>query len=960
MAPVYLNIVRGLLLAVVILLSQDVYSQNVKMVDSLLTTLTTTKSDTSHVRIYIALYFQFSRSDPDSAIGYAQQAKALAEELDFAKGLADACYRLGTAYTNLRHFDMAEREFTRSLAVSESLRDTEDIATVYSGLGKVYIERNEFDRAATAYLKALKLLESTNDRNTEARVLNDLGTLYKRQRRNDRALAYYEEALTIVRKLDFQPGISACLMNIGSVLTDLKEYDKALPYLLESLSIKKKIGDKLGECRGLYSIGSVYRELKRYDEAYDKYLESLALAEKIVSLKEINVIQFNLALNESQRGNFTRSLFYCEQSMKQSQLNNDLGMDIKSRNLLAENYAAMGQMDKAYEHSRMIGALKDSLFDERIINISAELDAKYQSDKKQQEINFLNTENQLNTLQLKRSETERNYLIALAILALLLGIVMWSRYRIKLKSNKKLRELDKVKSNFFANISHEFRTPLTLISGCLEDLIGHVDSGEDQMRLAIMQKNTKRLRQLIEQLLDLSKLERGRLELNVAPIDPGSLLRAISSSFSSWAGQKNVLLTVDIPEETVTAYVDEDVLEKVVNNLLSNAIKFSPRNSTVSLTARWGPDEMMIRINDEGPGIPSSKIGQIFDRFYQVDDSNTRRQEGSGIGLALVKELVALHHGAIQVESQPGEGTTFNVKIPNLKKYYPAAETELGKNNVRKKKSENTEHPPTPEYTEFAEHVSDNPIILVVEDNIDLGHYIGDHLPGCSIILAGNGVEGLNKATQSIPDLIISDVMMPEMDGVEFCKNIKEGEKTSHIPVILLTAKADIASRLEGLKTGADDYMTKPFNALELQTRVKNLILQREKLREHFSRTVILKPRSIALTSPDEIFLEKVMSIIENHLGNSEFTVEDFQKEIGMSRMQLHRKLKALTGHSASEFMRIQRLVRASEMLSQGYINISEVCYQTGFSSLSYFDRCFKKQFGVTPKEYVSTHAQIQ
>jgi YesN/AraC family two-component response regulator len=200
--------------------------------------------------------------------------------------------------------------------------------------------------------------------------------------------------------------------------------------------------------------------------------------------------------------------------------------------------------------------------------------------------------------------------------------------------------------------------------------------------------------------------------------------------------------------------------------------------------------------------------------------------------------------------------------------------------------------------------------------------------------------------------------MMPEMDGVEFCKKIKEEEKTSHIPVILLTAKADIDSRLEGLETGADDYMTKPFDARELQTRVRNLIVQREKLRERFSRTVILKPKDIAITSPDEIFLEKVMAIVEDHLSDSEFTVEDFQKEIGMSRMQLHRKLKALTGHSASEFMRIQRLVRASEMLAQGYSNISEVCYQTGFSSLSYFDRCFKKQFGVTPKEYVTTHAE--
>ncbi len=930
--------------------------QNKAITDSLLQQLNSTKPDTSHVNTYIALYLQFSRSDPDSAIGYAQQAKALAEKLDFAKGLADACYRLGAAYTNLRHFDMAEREFTQSLALSESLRDDGDIATVYSGLGKVYIERNEFDRAASVYLKALKILESIDDKNSQARVLNDLGTLYKRQRRNDRALAYYEEALAIVRKLNFQPGISACLMNIGNMFTETQEYDKALPYLLESLSIKKKIGDKLGECRGLLNIGNVYRELKRYDQAYDKYLESLALAEKVVSPREINVIQFNLALNEFQRENFTRSLFYCEQSMKQSRLNNDLEMDIKSRYLLAENYAALGQIDKAYEHSRVISALKDSLFDERIINISAELDAKYQSEKKQQEINFLNTENQLNTLQLKKSKTERNYLIALAVLAFLLGIVMWSRYRIKLKSNQKLRELDRVKSNFFANISHEFRTPLTLIAGSLEDLSDNgMTKEEEQKHFAVMQKNTKRLHQLIEQLLDLSKLDAGKLQLQVTPTNTASFLNAITSSFSSWATQKNITLTVDLPENDIQAHVDQDVLEKIIDNLLSNAIKFTPHQGKVSLSATWNTDELTIDVADSGQGIQADKINRIFERFYQGDDSATRRQEGSGIGLALVKELVSLHHGKISVRSQPGEGTVFTVSIPIHEKYYASAETGLKQGDQEKETIKSYESSPLADQGSH-EPDPDHPVILVVEDNIDLGHYIGEHLPEYSILLAANGVAGFDSAVQYVPDLIISDVMMPEMDGVEFCRKIKSEEKTSHIPVILLTAKADIESRLEGLETGADDYMTKPFNARELQTRVRNLIIQREKLRARFSQIVVLKPKDIALTSPDEAFLEKVMSVIEVHLGDSEFSQDDFQREVGMSRMQLHRKLKALTGHSPGEFIRIQRLIRASEMLLKTS-NISDVCYQTGFTSLSYFAKCFKKQFGTNPKEYALNHS---
>lgn len=401
-------------------------------------------------------------------------------------------------------------------------------------------------------------------------------------------------------------------------------------------------------------------------------------------------------------------------------------------------------------------------------------------------------------------------------------------------------------------------------------------------------------------------------------------------------------------------FFDPDVLEKIINNLLSNAIKFTPDNGTVLFSAHWTTEEMTIQVSDNGIGIPHSKIDSIFERFYQVDDSNIRSHEGSGIGLALVKELTLLHHGNITVKSEPNQGTKFTVVIQMREPDYAVAERgpeKVSHNVFDNITSLGTDRP------QLTEPTSESPIILVVEDNIDLAQYIGEHLVGCGIVLSFNGIDGFSRAVQHVPDLIISDVMMPEMDGVELCKKLKGEEKTSHIPVILLTAKADIESRLEGLETGADDYITKPFDARELKTRVNNLIQQRKTLQERFSRTVILKPKDIAITSPDETFLDRVMVIVENHISNSEFSADDFQKEIGMSRMQLHRKLKALTGHSVGEFVRIQRLIRASELLSKTGGNISEVCYQTGFTSLSYFAKCFKKQFGTTPKEYASTHS---
>ena len=514
----------------------------------------------------------------------------------------------------------------------------------------------------------------------------------------------------------------------------------------------------------------------------------------------------------------------------------------------------------------------------------------------------------------------------------------------------KLKDLDRAKSRFFANISHEFRTPLTLISGCADDL----SSYNDDSRLSVIRRNTNRLRQLIDQLLDLSKLEGGKFKLNVQELNARSFLSAITSSFSSWARQKNITLTIQLPEESTMLCFDPDVLEKIINNLLSNAIKFTPNNGTVLFSAHWASEEMTIQVSDNGIGIPHSKIDSIFDRFYQVDDSNIRSQEGSGIGLALVKELTLLHHGDIRIKSEPNQGTKFTVIIQMRELDYSVPERgpeKVSQNVFENITSLGTDRP------QLTEPTSESPIILVVEDNIDLAQYIGEHLVGCNIVLSFNGIDGFSRAVQQVPDLIISDVMMPEMDGVELCKKLKGEEKTSHIPVILLTAKADIESRLEGLETGADDYITKPFDARELKTRVNNLIQQRKTLQKRFSRTVILKPKDIAITSPDEIFLDRVMAIIENHISNSEFSVDDFQQEIGMSRMQLHRKLKALTGHSVGEFVRIQRLIRASELLSKTDNNISEVCYQTGFTSLSYFAKCFKKQFGTTPKEYASTHS---
>ena len=518
------------------------------------------------------------------------------------------------------------------------------------------------------------------------------------------------------------------------------------------------------------------------------------------------------------------------------------------------------------------------------------------------------------------------------------------------KQAEKLQELDRVKSRFFANISHEFRTPLTLIIGPLQDFLKGTSKINGQ-EVGMMHRNAVRLQKLINQLLDLSKIESGKLKLNVSKGNLYRFLRAVLSSFSSLAAQRNIQFDYAVPEQIPLVFFDEDKLEKIINNLISNAFKYTHEFGKISVEVAVEKDTVTIKVIDNGPGIPENQLEVIFDRFIQLDSSNTREQEGTGIGLALTKELVQLCHGTITVESVLDKGSTFIVSIPINEQSFDRS--EITKTRLEDSPLEISSDHFQPEIDLItSESQDERPIVLVVEDQSELRYYIAKHLREFKVLEATNGAEGLETAITQIPDLIISDIMMPKMDGIQLLEALKTNEKTSHIPIVLLTAKADLSSRLEGLETGADDYLTKPFDATELVIRSKNLIEQRKALRKMFSKSLFLEPKKIAITSTDELFLNKVMRTVEKYLDDSSFTVEVFQREVGMSRMQLHRKLKALTDHSATEFIRIQRLKSAAQQLTDSDASISEICYRVGFNSLSYFTKSFKAQYGVTPSEY--------
>jgi signal transduction histidine kinase/CheY-like chemotaxis protein len=478
----------------------------------------------------------------------------------------------------------------------------------------------------------------------------------------------------------------------------------------------------------------------------------------------------------------------------------------------------------------------------------------------------------------------------------------WRRYdlhRIQLKNQlkleqveaEKMKELDHLKSRFFANISHEFRTPLTLILGPVEQMRRREFKGNVQEAYDMILRNGRRLLRLINQLLDLARLEAGRMSLQARPENIVSFLKGLTLSFASAAERKRIALRFAAQEESIIVYCDRDKLEKIVSNLLSNALKFTPEGGGVTVAVGRGSSSerqalsatsatanfVEISVTDTGPGIPDDQIDKIFDRFYQVDASQTRAHEGTGIGLALTKELVELQHGEIVVRSEGGRGATFVVRLPLGREHLKAEElVETGSSEQLSVVSDQTsgklqmasgmdsdfpsiQQSTTPSIQEPPSN--DETIVLIVEDNRDVCAYIRQYLePAFKIVEAHDGVEGVNLALQIIPDLIISDVMMPKRDGNALCRRLKTDEKTSHIPIILLTAKADRKSKVYGLETGADDYLIKPFDSKELLARVHNLIKLRRQLRERFSREVVLKPSEIAITPMDEVFLKKVQA----------------------------------------------------------------------------------------------------
>jgi signal transduction histidine kinase/DNA-binding response OmpR family regulator len=556
-----------------------------------------------------------------------------------------------------------------------------------------------------------------------------------------------------------------------------------------------------------------------------------------------------------------------------------------------------------------------------------------------------------------RTKYARLIYVSLVLTALLITRrIIQQRERMKFfieqerREARRMHELDLMKMKFFTNVSHEFRTPLTLILTPVEKLLQLNPDPGHKAQYELIYRNAKRLLNLVNQLLDFRKLEVQEIRFNPSEGDIIGFIKETVFSFSDLSEKKDVKLHFFSNVERYETVFDQDKLEKILFNLLSNAFKFTPEHGAISVRVEITSEhDLLLKVEDNGIGIAADKLERIFDRFFQTDLPSTFVNQGSGIGLSITKEFVKAHGGTIEVESQLGKGTCFTVRIP--------VKDVLTPDKVLTHEEVSMPVPMTlpAEGRELAENGQLKQSLLIVEDNEDFRFYLKDNLRmNYQILEARDGQDGWEMVLNHLPDLVVTDVMMPRMNGIELCKRIKQDSRTSHTPVILLTARTEAEQKLEGFDMGADEYITKPFNFEILQSRIRNLIHKREVFQKEFQKRINVKASNLQVTSLDEKLIQKALKVVEEKIADPDFSVEDLSHELGMSRVHLYKKLQALTGKAPLEFIRTIRLQHAAQLLEKSQLTVSEVAYKVGFNNPKYFAKYFKEEFNVLPSVYAS------
>lgn len=795
----------------------------------------------------------------------------------------------------------------------------------------------------------------------------------------DKVRLYANSAFQAYRKTDDKMGMGNAYKIVGVMMLATRQLDSAFYYARESARLYEAIGRTEEVALAYTRMGHVFNLKAEYEKATPYYQRSFDLSSSDTLSSAFMNANLSLACNYIYRKKYDLALRHALTAYSIAQKINAFYEKSNALEYLSHIYEQRGDYKQALTYGQLLMAARDSVLNAQRLRQVKELELKYETAEKQSAIQLLE----------KDKAGQRTLLWAGAIVLLMLagGIVLVVRfYRRHNKSlalaqqqtarlldaeqreAERLLALDVFKSRFFTNISHEFRTPLTVILGMAGQLRTHFSAasnagqGLDVVQAAgYIQRNGEHLLRLINQLLDLAKLESNTLKMNYIQGNITTYLPYLVESVRSVADERGVMLRTEGPPDAIPMDYDPERLRQVVYNLVANAIKFTPpggsvvvhfQQSEVTEPAKDGsPVALKFTVSDTGMGIAPADLPNIFDRFYQASRNPENAAGGSGIGLSLTRELVRAMGGDITVRSELGKGAEFTVTLPITKRAPITPDllpmrTEAG----------------VPEAIRLPQTLSDDagspealPVLLIVEDNADVADFLQLSLRNhYQLSTAANGREGLEMALEMVPDLILSDVMMPEMDGLELCDRLKNDERTSHIPVVLLTAKADVESRVAGLRRGADAYLAKPFYQEELNLILSNLLALRLRWQQRFSSsgmgggTPDLSPEDLA---PEHTFLKKIREQMEQHWSDIDFDGPQLARALLLSEVQLYRKLKALTGKSTAIYMRSLRLHKALELLRSSRLSISEIAYDVGFRDPNYFSRTFSQEFGMPPSE---------
>lgn len=878
----------------------------------------------------------FNEMNYKCALEFAEKAEKFATNNSTKLNLIAT--KKAACYLKIKLFDQALKSIEKiKLTNPSNKEELENYLKSLNIRANVHYSNYEDEFAIKYYLTIDSICQKNNHVSaTQLKALQNIGLMFLRgyedgkKPKHLRAQEFFQLAYDKATQANFQKEKHSAGIYLGSTYLQLEKPDisKAIN-LYDDAKIYFEQNNLLAELNEVYwAYSSLYTFTKDFQKAEEYYLERIKVNGSKGGPHLLGTAYWSYAGYLMEREKYSSAIKNYQNAIDNlNQVKNkDFGIIASCYYYISLAYSKNGEDKKAYTYLTDYLVYKDSLDIKQNQIAFNDLETKYQTEKKEQEIKLLSTENEL-------AKRQKYIYIGLIGLLVLLGLSIFYMYRNKIRTANKISELNEMKSRFFANISHEFRTPLTLIKSPMQQLQATATDEKQKSQLNLVDKNADRMLELVDQLLELSKLDSGAFQLILKEGNLSDFLKSVAEPFVFQAKENKLLFYTNIQTNNQNHFFDKDVIQKIVSNLLSNALKYTPENHSIYFTSSIEKDNLLLSVSNSGVKLKKEELSKLFERFYQ----KTNAENGVGIGLALVKELVDLYQGNIST-SLDKDKLTFNSSLPLTvsKDENIHISTEQIQLNINSSETE-----------------EELPILLIVDDNAQIRTVLHDLFSNeYRIIEAADGEAAFKLAQQEIPDCIISDVMMPKLDGFAFTKAIKSNELTSFVPVILLTAKTSEEAHLEALKSTADAFLTKPFNHEIVKATVQQLIAERKKLQQRYSQELILKPVDIVINSVDEKFLQKLQAILDTQLANAEFTAEEFATQIGISRMQLHRKLKSLFGVSATEFIRNERLKNAAELLKKGNGNISEIAYSVGFNETSYFSRCFKDHFGCTPTEY--------